>query len=281
MKVNIKEIKCKSALNICGFEANSFCINPYRGCQHNCQYCYARFVKRFTGIKEAWGSFVHVKINIEEVLRKQLKSDKYKGKIIFIGTVTDPYQPAEKKYKLTRYILATLLNYQNPVEILTKSDLVLRDLDLIKRFKEICVNFTVNTLDEKWKKLVEPNSSSVEERLEAARKLNSEGIKITFMLGPYWPFFTEPEALFKEFKKAGASHVFSESFNTIGGNWVGVDRVLRKNYPELYREMSEIILDKEKFNKFYAEAEKKMQDLSKKYKIPITLFYARGHAKNK
>ena len=95
--MKISEIKCKTAIGKCGFEKDTFCINPYLGCGHSCVYCYARFMKRFTGSRGEWGSFVHPKINIAEVLKKQIKSKKYKGKIIFIGTVTDAYQPLEKK----------------------------------------------------------------------------------------------------------------------------------------------------------------------------------------
>jgi len=273
--LKIKEVKCKSALSECGFSAGSFCINPYIGCGHACQYCYARFMKRFVGHNEPWGSFVDVKINIADVLEKQIKSPKYKNKLIYIGTVTDPYQPLESKYKLTRKILEVLVKYQNPIEILTKSNLVLRDIDLLKKFKNLEVNFTINTLDEKWRKLVEPYSSSIKERLDAAEKLSEEGIKIVAMMGPYWPFFTDPEKLFKEFKKAGFGYLFTESFNMTGGNWSGVDKVLKKHYPKLLPNMREIMLNKNNFDKFYSEAEKKVRYLSKKHKLPINIHFKR------
>ena len=272
-RLKIKEIQCKSALSECGFSAGSFCINPYVGCGHACQYCYARFMKRFVGHNEPWGSFVDVKINIADVLEKQIKSPKYQNKIIYIGTVTDPYQPLERKYKLTRKTLEVLVKYQNPIEILTKSNLVLRDIDLLKKFKNLEVNFTINTLDEKWRKLVEPYSSSIKERLDAAKKLSKEGIKTIAMMGPYWPFFTEPEKLFKEFKQAGISYLFTESFNMTGGNWSGVDKVLKKYYPELLPKMREIMLNKNNFDKFYSEVEKKVRYLSKKYKLPISIWF--------
>jgi DNA repair photolyase len=271
--MKIKEIQCKSALSECGFSAGSFCINPYVGCGHACQYCYARFMKRFVGHSEPWGTFVDVKINIADVLEKQIKLPKYKNKLIYIGTVTDPYQPLERKYKLTRKILEILLKYQNPVEILTKSNLILRDIDLLKKFKDIRVNFTINTLDEKWKRLVEPYSSSIKERLEAAKKLSEQGIKTVAMMGRYWPFFTDPEKLFKEFKKAGISYLFTESFNMTGGNWSGVDKVLKKHYPELLPKMREIMLNKNNFRKFYRAAEEKVRYLSKKYKLPINIWF--------
>jgi len=276
--MKIREIKCKSAIGKCGFPGGGWAINPYVGCGHSCVYCYARFIKRFTEHTEEWGTFVDARINIAEVLAKQMHSSKYRGQQIFIGTVTDPYQPIEEKYRLTRKILEVLKNYKNPVEILTKSDLVLRDIDLFKKFKEIDVNFTVNTLDEKWKKLVEPNSPSISQRFEAIKKLASEGIEVCAMMGPYWPIFTDAEALLKEFKKIGVRHVFTESFNTIGGNWTGVEKVLRKHYPKILPKMREILFNEKKFYEFYSEAQKKIKELSRKYKIPVTIFFGLGHA---
>ena len=276
--MKIKEIQCKSAIGKCGFPGGGLAINPYVGCGHGCVYCYARFIKRFTGHTEEWGTFVDARLNIAEILRKQLKSPKYKGEIIFIGTVTDPYQPIEKKYKLTRNILQVLVNYKNPVSILTKSDLVLRDIDLLKKFKSIDVNFTVNTLNEKWKKLVEPNSPTIKQRLNAMEKLTKEGITVLAMMGPYWPVFTEPEALFKEFKRVGVNHIFTESFNTIGGNWSGVEKVLKKHYSKLLPDIQKMLFDRKRFYDFYNKAQDRIKQLSREYKIPVTIYFGLGHA---
>jgi len=275
--VKIREIECKSAIGKCGFPGGGWAINPYVGCSHGCVYCYARFIKRFTGHTEKWGTFVDVRKNIAETLRKQLGSGKYKGKI-YIGTVTDPYQPAEEKYQLTRNILKVLADFQNPVSILTKSDLVIRDLDLLEKLKEVNVNFTITTLDERWKVLTEPYSPTVKQRLTATEKLAKENIPVIAMIGPYWPVFTDPEALFKEFKRVGISHVFTESLNTTGGNWTGVEQVLRKNYPELLPKMQEIFFEKEKFYEFYRNAEEKVKKLAEKHQIPATIYFGLGHA---
>lgn len=276
--MKIREIQCKSAIGKCGFPGGGLAINPYVGCGHSCVYCYARFIKRFTGHTEEWGTFVDARVNVADILKKQMKSPKYKGERIFIGTVTDPYQPIEKKYKLTRGILQVLMDYRNPVSILTKSDLVLRDIDLLKKFKDADVDFTVTTLDEKWKKFTEPNSSTIEERLKAMEQLTKERITVLAMMGPYWPVFTEPEALFKEFKGVGVKHVFTESFNTVGGNWTGVEKMLRKNYPKLLSEMRETLFNKKKFYDFYNKAQSKIKQLSNEYKIPVTIYFGLGHA---
>jgi len=276
--MKIREIQCKSAIGKCGFPSGGLAINPYVGCGHGCVYCYARFIKRFTGHTERWGSFVDARINIADILKKQLKSPKYKGERIFIGTVTDPYQPIEKKYELTRSILQVLINYKNPVSILTKSDLVLRDIDLLKKLKNIDVDFTVTTLDERWKKFTEPNSPTIGQRLKAMEKLTKEEITVLAMMGPYWPVFTDPKALFKEFKRVGVKHIFTESFNTVGGNWTGVEKVLKRHYPELLPKIQKTLFDKKKFYEFYNKAQSKIKQLSKKYKIPVTIYFGLGHA---
>jgi len=276
--MKIREIQCKSALGKCGFPGGGLAINPYVGCCHGCVYCYARFMKKFTGHTEKWGTFIDVRTNIADVLRKQLRSPKYKGQQIYIGTVTDPYQPIEQKYKLTRGILEVLMNHENPVSILTKSDLVPRDIDLLKQFKEVDVNFTVNTLDERWKKLVEPNSTTINQRLKAMKILTKEGVTVLAMMGPYWPAFTDPAALFKEFKAAGVGQVFTESFNTTGENWFGVRLMLKKYYPALLPQIQEIFFNKGKFYEFYNEARNKVRKLSKEYKIPATIYFGLGHA---
>lgn len=100
--MKIREILCKSALGKCGFPGGGLAINPYVGCRHGCIYCYARFIKRFTGHTEKWGSFVDVRINIAEILAKQLRSAKYHDQRIYIGTVTDPYQPTSKNWKTAK-----------------------------------------------------------------------------------------------------------------------------------------------------------------------------------
>ena len=235
-------------------------------------------MRRFTGHLEAWGSFVDVRLNIAEVLTRQMQSPKYKNGQIFIGTVTDPYQPVEEKYQLTRDVLKVLISHKNTVSILTKSDLVLRDIDLLKQFKDVDVGFTITTLNEKWKNLTEPNSPSVKKRLQAMEKLVSEGIAVFAMMGPYYPIFTDPAALFREFKRVGVSQVFTESLNTSGGNWAGVEKILRKHYPETLPTMQGIFSDKKKFYEFYSEVEGKVKRLSEKYQIPATIYFGLRHA---
>jgi len=191
MSLIVKKIKVKSVLTRSGIPGVDYCINPYVGCTHGCRYCYATFMKKFTGHTEAWGSFVDVKINTPEVLQRQLQR-KTRGRVM-ISSVTDAYQPIEAKYKLTRKCLEVLLEHQFPVDILTKSPLVLRDLDLIKEFKDIEVGVTVTTNDEKIRKVFEPKAQSITARINTLKKLHNNGINTYAFIGPVLPM--NPEAV--------------------------------------------------------------------------------------
>lgn len=188
--LTVKETQAKSILN--KSQIFDYCVNPYTGCQVNCRYCYARlFMKRYSGHKEPWGEFVDVKINAPEVLRKQLQ--RAKRGTVWISSVCDPYQPLEAKYELTRRCLKELLEKQFPVNIQTKSKLVLRDLDLLKNFKEIEVGFTITTNDEKIARSFEPGAASVSDRMKALEKLHDSGIRTFAFIGPLLP--GDPEKL--------------------------------------------------------------------------------------
>jgi len=194
MSLIIREIKAKSILTKSGIPGVDYCINPYVGCSHGCRYCYATFMKKYTGHTEPWGSFVDVKINAPEILQKQLKRASM-GRVM-ISSVTDAYQPIESKYKLTRQCLEILLQSQFPVDILTKSPLVLRDIDLIKKFKDIEVGITITTNDEDIRKLFEPNAPSIMARMRALKTLHDNRIKTYAFIGPVLPM--NPESLSKK-----------------------------------------------------------------------------------
>ncbi len=191
MNVVIKEKKARSVLAKSGIPGIDYCLNPYTGCSHGCKYCYATFMKRFTGHEEVWGSFVDVKINAPDVLQRQMRNAA-RGNVV-ISSVTDPYQPIESQFKITRRCLKVLLAYQFPVSILTKSSLVLRDLDLIKKFDEMEVGITVTTDDDSIRRIFEPNAPPIETRVQALKELSENGIKTYAFIGPLLPL--NPEAL--------------------------------------------------------------------------------------
>jgi DNA repair photolyase len=196
MRPIFKEITVRSVLSKTGIPGREYCINPYIGCEHSCRYCYATFIKRFTGHIEPWGSFVDIKINAPEVLRRQLRGAK-KGSII-ISSVTDPYQPIEARYRITRRCLEVLSLYQFPVDILTKSPLILRDIDIITKLKYAEVGLTITTDNDNIRKVFEPKTPSIHARIETLKRLHLAGIKTYAFIGPTLPM--NPEELVKKIR---------------------------------------------------------------------------------
>jgi len=183
--MRVREVFAKTALTKTAIPGFDYCLNPFMGCGHGCRYCYASFMKRFTGHKEPWGEFVDVKINVPYLLRKQLRGAK-RG-VVSLSTVTDPYQPLEKTYQLTRRCLEALLEYQFPVNLLTKSPLCLRDIDLFKKFNEIEVGLSITTDDERMRKIFEPHSPPIPIRTRTLEILSKEGVKTYAFIGPMLP----------------------------------------------------------------------------------------------
>lgn len=146
-----REIVSKTVLTKTGIPGYDWCLNPYVGCEHGCRYCYASFMKRFTGHLEPWGAFVDAKVNAPEALRRQLRRAR-RGSVL-VGTVTDPYQPLERRYRLTRRCLEALAERRFPVSVLTRSPLCVRDVDVFRRFEDISVGLSITTDDEEVRRL--------------------------------------------------------------------------------------------------------------------------------
>jgi len=248
--VIVREIECKSVLTKSGIEGVDYALNPYVGCGHGCVYCYASFMKRFTGHKEEWGTFVDVKINAAEVLARQMRRAK-RGNIAS-GTVTDPYQPLEREYKITRTCLEVLTDYDFPVSILTKSDLVLRDLDLLRRLRDVEVGFTITSLDEEVRRIFEPRSSPAVARLAALAELAGAGVKTWAFCGPLLPFLSDGQEqldiLFGDLARVGVSYIIVDSMKLSGAIWGKVRRVLEGHYPDLVEGYRHIATDRKPYH---------------------------------
>ena len=186
-----RQIEAKSILSKSGIDGITYCVNPYVGCSHGCVYCYASFMKRFTGHREPWGSFVDVKVNAPALLERQTK--RAGAGTIILSSVTDPYQPAEARYRVTRGCLEVLAARPFPVDVLTKSPLVLRDLDLLRTFDNLSVGVTVTTDNDAMRKVFEPGAPPVKARIEALKKLHENGISTYAFIGPVLPM--DPEVL--------------------------------------------------------------------------------------
>jgi len=181
--MKIKEIHAKSVLS--PSKIYDYVVNPYIGCQHACSYCYARFMKRFTGHREPWGDFVDVKINAPELLSKEIK--KKRIGTVWVSGVCDPYQPLEARYKITRQCLDILVQNNWPVYIQTRSPLVVRDMDIFKQAGHIDVGLSITTADDEIRKIFEPYAPPVEKRLSAIETLHQNGIRTYVMIAPILP----------------------------------------------------------------------------------------------
>jgi DNA repair photolyase len=208
----IREVQAKSILS--KSTVFDYALNPYTGCQYGCSYCYARFMKRFSRHKEDWGEFIDVKINAPSLLKKELM-DKKRGRV-WVSGVCDPYQPVEARYELTKKCLGTLIQHDWPICIQTKSPLILRDINLIQKSKNIEAGLTITTGDERIMQLFEPRATSVEERINALEQLHLAGIKTYAMIAPLLP---GAEKLIKMLKgKVG--YIIIDKMNYHYSDWI-------------------------------------------------------------
>jgi len=179
----VREIQARSIL--VRSKIYDYVINPYAGCQHACTYCYAHFMKRFSGHQEPWGQYVDVKVNAAELLQKEM-GKKPAGRV-WVSGVCDPYQPLESRYRLTGRCLEALIRHDWPVTIQTRSALVLRDLEILKQSSSLEAGMSVTTADEQVRRLFEPSAPPVPERLRALDELHSSGIRTFAMIAPLLP----------------------------------------------------------------------------------------------
>ena len=231
--IKVREIQVKSILSTSNLPVADYSVNPYVGCPHACKYCYASFMKRFTGHPEPWGTFLDVKYWPE--IRNP---GKYAGKQLFIGSVTDPYGPQEEIYKRTRALLEQLQGSGAEISIATKSDLVLRDLDLIKTFPHARVSWSVNTLDERFQADMDM-AVSISRRLAAMKAFHEAGIRTTCFISPIFPGITDIPAIVEQAEDK-CNLIWLENLNLRGSYKSVILEYINKRYPHLvplYREI--------------------------------------------
>ena len=163
-------VETKDYLTKSNLPASDYVINPYVGCPHACKYCYACFMKRFTNHKEEWGSFIDIK-----KCNKPINLKKIEGKTVFLSSVTDCYNPYEEKYELTRNILKQLVHSNCELSISTKSKLILRDIELLKKFPHLKVSISMNTMNESFRSAMD-HGSTIAERMQTMKELHDAGI---------------------------------------------------------------------------------------------------------
>jgi DNA repair photolyase len=218
-RLKVTEKSCKTALSKTQISSYDYTINPYTGCENGCVYCYANFMRRFSGhLRDPWGSFVDVKVNLLDVLGKELL--RKPGGKIWLSSVCDPYQPLEKKYELSQGVIDLVSrNSRFSLSVLTKSSLVLRDLDLLEHMKDrVDVGFTITTFSQKAQPIFEPNASRVSDRIKALRRLNEAGIDTWVFIAPILPYATEEdlECGLRHVAEAGVKRLMTDRYNARG-----------------------------------------------------------------
>lgn len=236
-----KEIQVNDYLTKSNLPASDYVINPYVGCPHGCKYCYASFMKRFTGHKEEWGTFVDIK-----QCNKGINIKKLENKTVFLSSVTDCYNKFEEKYELTRKILKQLVNANCYLNISTKSKLILRDLDLLNQFRNLTVSMSINTLDEDFKNDMD-NASSIQDRLNTLKELHNSGIHTVLFMSPIFPYITN----FKEIIEVSKDYIdeyWFENLNLRGDYKTKILFYIQEKYPEFIDKYNDIYI---KGNKQY------------------------------
>lgn len=258
-EIKVNHIETKSVMTKSNTPIGGYSVNPYVGCPHACKYCYASFMKRFTGHTEEWGTFMDVK-DWPEIKNPK----KYAGQKVIIGTVTDGYNPLEETYKNTRRLLEELKDSGADILICTKSDLVLRDLDLLKEINKnsrLTVSWSINTLDEEFKDDMDA-AVSIERRLAAMKEVYEAGIRTICFISPVFPGITDIEAIIDSTKDQ-CDLVWLENLNLRGGFKADIMKYISDKHPDLVPLYDEIYNKK---NRSYFEVlEKKAEELAKKY----------------
>ena len=244
---DVKSVMTKSNLPVGGYS-----VNPYVGCTHACKYCYASFMKRFTGHSEEWGTFLDVK-HWPEIKNPK----KYAGQRVVIGSVTDGYNP--------RKLLEQLCGSGADILICTKSDLVVRDLDLLKELGQVTVSWSINTLDEDFKNDMDA-AVRIERRIAAMKQVYDAGIRTVCFVSPVFPGITDFEAIFERVKNQ-CDLFWLENLNLRGGFKKTILDYIAGKRPELVQLYDEIY---NKHDRSYFEAlEKKAEEMAKKYDCPF------------
>ena len=272
-KIIEKEIHVNDYLTKSNLPASDYVINPYVGCPHGCKYCYASFMKRFTGHKEDWGTFIDIKKCDKEINIKKLEN-----KNVFLSSVTDCYNKFEEKYELTRKILKQLVNANCYLSISTKSKLILRDLDLLKQIKNITVSMSINTLDEDFRKDMD-DASSIQERLNTLKELHKNGIHTVLFMSPIFPYITN----FKEIIEVSKEYIdeyWFENLNLRGDYKTRILFYIQDKYPEFINEYNNIYIKGNK--QYWKDLSKKITEYCENNKVKyINYFYHEELVKNK
>jgi DNA repair photolyase len=253
MRVEYREEPCKSALNPVKGMGFKWSLNPYMGCVHRCTFCYVRHFEHRSDrpFDDRYGTSIRVKTNVADVLRKELARASWQQEHVAIGAATDPYQPAEGRYKLTRACLETLRDAANPFSIITRGPMIVRDLDVLVEAAQrasVSVTFSVPTVDEEVWKRTEPSTAHPRQRLKAVKTLVDAGIKAGVGMAPILPGISDhPEQLrdvVRAAREAGATGVWANLLFLRPGTREHFLTHLAEDWPEQLPYYEELYADK-------------------------------------
>jgi DNA repair photolyase len=245
MRVEYREEPCRSALNRVQGMPFGWSLNPYMGCAHRCTFCYVRAFEARADrpADDRYGTSIRVKTNVAEVLRRELARASWEREPVAIGAATDPYQPAEGRYRLTRACIETLADAANPFAIITRGPLIVRDLDVLAaaaRVADVSVTFSIPTLDEDIWRRTEPGTAPPRQRMRALKRLVDAGIRTGVGMAPILPGLTDRPELLAEVvraaRAAGATGIWSNLLYLKPGTREHFLDALERDWPELLPE---------------------------------------------
>ena len=262
--MKVKEIKVSSYLSKSNLPGFDFVINPYIGCSHACLYCYASFMKRITNHSENWGSFIDIKLT-----DKELDLKKIQNKNIFMSSVTDCYLPLEKDYLITRSILEEIKDSNCKLIITTKSSLILRDLDILKRFKNLTICISINTVDERFKNYMD-KASSIKERINTLKILYENNISTVAFISPIFPYITDIKDIIESVKDY-VDFCWFENLKLRANYKKDILNYIKDNYKELYPKYLDIYFNENM--SYFKNLSLVIKDICSKYNIKYEIFW--------
>lgn len=260
----VNEITVNDYLTKSNLPDSDYVINPYVGCTHGCKYCYASFMKRFTGHKENWGDFIDAKR-----CNKPIDLKKVSGKNVFLSSVTDCYNQYEKDFCITRNILEQLVDSDCNLSISTKSKLILRDIDLLKQMKNLIVCMSINTLNEKFRSDMD-NANTIKERMDTLKELHNNGIYTVLFMSPIFPYITEWKEIIDQTKDYVDEYWF-ENLNLRGNYKKEILDYIRINYSDLYLYYIDTYLKKN--NKYWKDLAEEINNYCNQNNIKYTNYF--------
>ena len=278
MKITYIEQPCKTLLHKIN-KINlpfSWGLNPYRGCLHSCTYCYARYTHSYLDLNTTkdFDTKIFVKTNAAKILKKEFSNPKWHKELVNLGSVCDPYQPAERKYEITREVLKVFQRFKNPITIATKSDLILRDIDILKEISNVTfidILFSISSINKDAQRELEPRAPSTQRRLAAIKQLHNAGLRVGVLAMPIVPFINdtpeEIDALYKAIKSAQADFVIPGVLYIQGPTKVRFFEYIENQHPKLLVQYKEFFKSRSPPKYYKDKMQTLFRQLIKKYQL--------------